>query len=108
LAAADWRLMVLTRSPLVTRDRAVLSSFSEVPVGLSVPTPDERPRRAVEPGAPSVCARLAALRCLADAGLATLVNAMPLYPWTRRSPPEAMAAAVARAGAGRVYVGPWR
>lgn len=108
LAAADWPLTVLTRSPLVTRDRAVLSSFSKVSVGLSVPTLDERLRRAVEPGAPSVYARLAALRRLADAGLPTFVNAIPLYPWTPRSTPEAMAAAFAQAGAGRVYAGPWR
>lgn len=108
LVRADWPLQVLTRSPLVTRDTDVLSRFSDVSIGLSVPTLDERLRKAVEPGAPPIRARLAALKRLADAGFETFAHLLPCYPLTSDVGPADVARAFADAAVGTVHAGPWR
>lgn len=108
LVRVDWPLQVLTRSPLVTRDIDLFTEFSEVSVGLSVPTLDESLRRAIEPGAPPISARLRALKRLADAGLETFANLLPAYPLTPEVTPRATARAFAEAEVGTVHAGPWR
>ncbi len=108
LVRADWPLMVLTRSPLVTRDMDLLARFSDVSVGLSVPTFDEGLRRAIEPGAPPIAARLTALKRLADAGFDTFANLLPAYPLTPDVSPADVARAFAEADVGTVHAGPWR
>jgi DNA repair photolyase len=80
LARRDWPLEVLTRSPLVLRDRDVLRRFSRLRVGLSVPTLDDEARRLMEPAAPPIAARLQALRQLVDEGFTVFANYSPAYP----------------------------
>jgi DNA repair photolyase len=82
LLRADWPVSVLTRSPLVTRDLDLFRRMSEVEVGMSVPTLDDRARALLEPWAPSIPARLRCLRQLADAGVATAIGFAPAYPLT--------------------------
>lgn len=108
LVRVDWPLQVLTRSPLVGRDVDVLGRFSDVSVGLSVPTLDETLRRALEPGAPAIAARLTALKRLADAGFETFANLLPAYPLTPEVSPADVARAFAEAEVGVVHAGPWR
>ncbi|MEW6747333.1 MAG: radical SAM protein [Planctomycetota bacterium] len=75
-----WEVDVLTRSSLVTRDIDVLTACSEVLVGLSVPTDDERVRRILEPRSTSIATRLTTLRRLREAGLSTWVFIAPVLP----------------------------
>lgn len=108
LVTVDWPLRVLTRSPLVTRDADLFARFSEMAVGLSVPTLDEDLRRALEPGTPTIAARLRALRQLSETGLETYAHLMPAYPLTPDIEPSDVARAFAETGVGCVYAGPWR
>ncbi len=75
-----WGIDILTRSPLVTRDLDLLTEAPEVSVGFSIPTDDETVRRVTEPQAPSIPARIAALKRLAEAGVRTWVFIAPMLP----------------------------
>jgi len=108
LQRADWPLLVLTRNPLVRRDANLFKAFSECSVGMSVPTLDDEMRRLIEPGAPSIEARLRTLRQLADEGLATFANICPAYPLTGGVTPRDIASAFRDAGVKVVHVAPWR
>ncbi len=102
LQRARWPVSVLTRSPLVTRDIDVLASIGEVEAGFSIPTLDDRARAAFEPFAPSISARLRALRALSDAGIPTFAGFAPAYPPTNFAPRD-VAEAFAEAGVRRVF-----
>jgi DNA repair photolyase len=108
LARKDWPLGVLTRNPLVRRDTLLLKRFTEVSVGMSVPTLDEEARRLIEPGAPPIEGRLRTLRQLADEGLATYANLMPAFPLTGGHSPDDVARAFRDAGVRAVHAGAWR
>lgn len=108
LARVDWPVDILTRSPLVLRDLDVLQRLSRLRVGLSVPTLDDRVRRAVEPHAPPIKARLRALHALADAGLTTYANYSPAYPFTGDATPARLAEAFRDAGVQWANASPWR
>src|SRR5262249_7514922 len=82
LARRDWPLEARTRSPLVVRDAPILRRFTQLRVGLSVPTLDDAARRIVEPAAPAIASRLRALGRLADEGFTTFANYSPAYPPT--------------------------
>ncbi len=75
-----WGIDILTRSPLVARDLDLLAATPGVSVGLSIPTDDERVRRVTEPQAPPIPARIATLKRLAAAGIATWVFIAPMLP----------------------------
>src|SRR2546428_2103789 len=64
------------------RDLDLFTQFSEIEVGMSVPTLDDAARALLEPRAPPIDARLRCLRALADAGLTTVVGFAPAYPPT--------------------------
>lgn len=108
LARADWPVDLLTRSPLVTRDIDVLTRFSEVDVGLSVPTLDDGARRVLEPSAPPIEGRLKALRRLADAGLPTRVSFAPAFPLTGGVTIDDVVERFRDAGVRLVTAGGWR
>jgi len=75
-----WGIDLLTRSPLVVRDLDLLAAAPQVTVGFSIPTDDERVRRVLEPQAPPIPARIAALKRLAEAGVSTWVFIAPMLP----------------------------
>lgn len=108
LARADWPVRVLTRSPLVCRDIELFDRFSDLAVGMSVPTVDDEARALIEPGAPPVDGRLSALSTLAEAGLEPFANLAPAYPLVHGTRPEEVAGAFAGAGVSAVYAGRWR
>ncbi|MEA3201600.1 MAG: hypothetical protein QOE90_3028 [Thermoplasmata archaeon] len=108
LSRADWPLRVLTRNPLVRRDVDLFQQFSDVSVGMSVPTLDDAARRLVEPGAPSIEGRLRALRDLADAGLDTFAMLAPCYPLSGGVRPADVAEAFREAKVGEVTALAWR
>ncbi len=89
LIASRFPVRVLTKSPLVLRDLDLLRGAAEVEVGLTVTTDDERMRELFEPGAPPIAARVAALRALKEAGVATYAFVGPMLPMRE---PERLAA----------------
>lgn len=86
-----WGIDILTRSPLVTRDADLLCSASNVSVGFSIPTDDDRVREALEPQSPSIAARLQALEALHGVGIETWVFIAPLLPMNPERLHEAVA-----------------
>jgi DNA repair photolyase len=79
-----WGVDVLTRSPLVTRDIALLSTCLDASVGISLPTDDDGVRALLEPSSPPVAARVEALRKLHEAGIRTWVFVAPMLPMNPR------------------------
>jgi DNA repair photolyase len=80
LGEYGWGVDILTRSPLVCRDLDLLTAMPEVSVGLSMPTDDDRVRKILEPNAPPLGARVAALQRLKEAGLTPWVFIAPMLP----------------------------
>lgn len=108
LAGAQWPVSVLSRSPLMLRDVDVFHRFRELQVGMSLPTLDDEARRWMEPGAPSVEARLRCLRALAEEGFPTFVSLAPLYPLTNGVTAARFAGALAEARVSEAFVGGYR
>lgn len=80
LAASSFDVTVLTKSDVVVRDVDVLADFERCEVEFSITGVDERVAAALEPGAASPARRLAALRKLHEAGVATRVFVSPILP----------------------------
>jgi len=97
------RLVVQTRSPLVTRDIDLLLQFERVRVNLTVTTDSERVRKVFEPKCPSNQSRLDAARALVDAGLDVGITMTPLLPVEDA---EGFARSVRASGAARFVVQP--
>jgi DNA repair photolyase len=80
---------VLTKSPLVTRDVALLKEMSDMGLfsaAFSVPTIDEKAWRASEPRTPNPYARLEAAAELSRNGIAVSVLVAPLMPGINDDP----------------------
>lgn len=103
----DWPVEVLTRSPLVARDLDLLGQLSQVRVGFSIPMLDDTVRRALEPNAPAIPARLRALRKVSDAGIPTFANYTPACPPTTHDA-DAVARTFLAAGAQWVNSKGWQ
>ena len=80
LSNHGWGIDILTRSPLVTRDLDILTKAPNVTVGFSIPTDNDEVRKVLEPNAPPIGARLAALQRLHEAGIDTWVFVAPILP----------------------------
>ena len=80
LRDCGWGIDILTRSPLVIRDLDFFAQNPRVSVGFSIPTDDDEVRKVLEPQAPPIGARLAALMKLHDAGVKTWVFVAPMLP----------------------------
>jgi DNA repair photolyase len=80
LAPRGVRLVVQTRSPLVTRDIDLLGEFSAVRVNMTITSDSEDVRRAFEPHCPANSKRLDAIAEVAGAGLPTAITMTPLLP----------------------------
>jgi len=98
---------VLTKSPLLLRDIALLRALAETvgfTANLSVPTLDEKAWRATEPHTPHPRKRLEAVAELNRAGIPTGILVAPLMPGINDDPRqvEAILAEAAEAGAGHV------
>lgn len=97
-------VVLITKSPLVTRDLSLLLHLAHrnsVQVHVSLITVDRELARRLEPRAPTPEARLRAVRRLAAAGLDVSVNCMPVLPGITDRPGmlEALVAQVAASGA---------
>jgi DNA repair photolyase len=95
------RLVIQTRSPLVTRDIDVLARFEQVQINMTVTTDDDAVRRVFEPMCPSNARRLEAVQRLHEAGLRTCITMTPLLPVRD---PQQFAEQVRATGADRLVV----
>lgn len=75
-----WSVDILTRSPLVLRDLDLLQNIPGATVGFSIGTDNEQVRRILEPRAPPLSDRIAALRRLREHGIQTWVFVAPILP----------------------------
>jgi DNA repair photolyase len=84
-AIVDFRfpVHVLTKSDLVLRDLGLLQDISKVyaAVSFTITCADDALGRQLEPGAPRVSKRFAAMRDLAEAGIYTGILLMPVLPF---------------------------
>lgn len=97
-------VVVITKSPLVTRDIDVLTRIarhSELSIHISLITLDRELARRLEPRAPTPEARIRALARLRAAGIPAGINCMPVLPGITDDPRalEALIKRVAEAGA---------
>lgn len=104
LAEQQPRLVVQTRSPLVTRDIDVLQRFEHVRVNMTVTTDSDAVRKAFEPMCPGNRARLAAIAKVAASGIETCVTMTPLLPVER---PEQFARDLLETGVRQFVVQPF-
>lgn len=74
------RLVVQTRSPLVTRDIDLFQRFSAVQVNMTITTDSERVRKVFEPLCPGNKVRLQAIRQVHEAGVPACITMTPLLP----------------------------
>jgi DNA repair photolyase len=106
LECPTTRVLVHTRSPLVLQDLDLLKAFGpRLTVGVSIPTDDDTVRQVVEPKAPAIPSRWAAVERLAGAGLRVNVAATPLLPM---ADPERFARRARESGAEGLWVGSLR
>ncbi|MDW8339414.1 MAG: radical SAM protein [Thermoleophilia bacterium] len=108
LAASGTPFSIVTRGPLVVRDRDLLADAARevsVHVAVSLPTLDERVWRTTEPGTAPPLSRLRAVRELADAGIDVGVAVAPILPGLSDGPAEleAVVRAARAAGAGTIW-----
>ena len=82
LFAHGWPVTIQTKSSLLRRDMRLLTENkgSEVEVGLTITTADERIRKTFEPNSPPVKERVETLRLLRSAGIRTFAMIAPILP----------------------------
>lgn len=74
------RIVIQTRSPLVSRDIDLLSKFDVVQVNMTVTTDSEDVRKAFEPLCPSNKTRLKSIQEVTESGIQTCITMTPLLP----------------------------
>jgi DNA repair photolyase len=108
LARASNPVGIVTKGPMVVRDRDVLQDLSaraSCSVHISVPTVDEDAWRRLEPGTAHPLQRLRAVRELVDAGIRCGVLMAPIVPGITSHPAKLERTIKAIADSGAVSVG---
>jgi DNA repair photolyase len=101
-------VVIITKSPLVTRDIDLLSRIahhSELSVHISLITLNRELARRIEPRAPTPEARVRALARLREAGIEAGINCMPVLPGITDNPSDLEALVKRVSEAGAIYVG---
>lgn len=98
------RLVIQTRSPIVTRDVDLLKQFNAVQVNMTVTTDSEKVRKVFEPLCPSNKARLAAIKEVNEAGINACITMTPLLPV---EDPEAFAKSLVETGIKKFIIQPF-
>ena len=80
LVEQGWPVTIQTKSLLVLRDIEILKRSSDIEVGFTITTADEKVRKIFEPGAPPIANRVEALGILHEEGIATFVMVAPMLP----------------------------
>ena len=79
-AGGGVKVEILTKSDLMLRDLDILKQIPDITVGVSLNTLDDAIRKKLEPGAPSIERRLAAIKTLTDEGINTYIFLSPIFP----------------------------
>ena len=98
---------IITRNPLIVRDRDVLvtlASRAELTVNFSIPTLDEHVWRLTEPGSPHPRQRLRAVEMLRQAGIKAGVGMAPILPGISDSPGQLEEVVLGAKAAGAAFV----
>jgi len=108
LAASGTPLSIVTKGTLLRRDLPLLASAGrdvDVGVAVTIAIGDDALQRSLEPGTPSVSARLATVKAVADAGLEPAVFISPVMPFLTDGDAhlDALLDRAVDAGARRVY-----
>jgi DNA repair photolyase len=74
------RIVIQTRSPLVTRDIDLLKKFEVAQVNMTITTDSEKVRKIFEPLCPGNKSRLDAIKEVNNAGVSTCITMTPLLP----------------------------
>lgn len=74
------RMVIQTRSPIITRDIDLLQQFKHLQVNMTITTDSEEVRKVFEPLCPGNKARLAAIKEVAAAGVQACITMTPLLP----------------------------
>jgi DNA repair photolyase len=74
------RLVIQTRSPIVTRDLDLLKQFDTVQVNMTITTDSEAVRKIFEPLCPANSVRLKAIQQVYEAGIESCITMTPLLP----------------------------
>jgi len=74
------RLVIQTRSPLITRDIDLFKQFANIQVNMTITTDSETIRKVFEPFCPSNADRLEAIKTVSKAGIGTCITMTPLLP----------------------------
>jgi DNA repair photolyase len=98
------RLVVQTRSPLVTRDIDLFQQFKVVQVNMTITTDSERVRKIFEPLCPGNKARMAAIKEVHDSGVNSCITMTPLLPV---DDPHAFANALLETGIKKFIIQPF-
>jgi DNA repair photolyase len=106
IAEHRFPLHVLTKSDLVLRDLETLRAISHTYAAISftITTADDDLGKRVEPGAPLVSRRFAAMAQLAEAGLLTGVLLMPVLPFIEDNPDNITAIVTRAKECGATYI----
>jgi DNA repair photolyase len=108
LARARTPVGIVTKGPMIVRDRDLLVELSRVAtctVCMSVPTVDEDAWRQLEPGTAHPLQRLRAVRELSDAGINAGVLMAPVVPGFSSAPAKLERTVKAIADHGAAFVG---
>lgn len=83
IAQHQFPVHIITKSDLVVRDLATLQTISQIyaAVSFTITTADDELGKRLEPGAPKVSARFAAMQHLAAHNILTGVTLMPVLPF---------------------------
>lgn len=81
LQKTEAHVEILSKSDLMLQDIELLRQMPDLSVGISLNTLDDRFRKDMEPGAPSVQRRLKALETLHNAGITTYLFVSPIFPY---------------------------
>ena len=101
-------VVIITKSPLVTRDIDLLSRInrhSDLSVHISLITLDRELARRIEPRSPTPESRIRALARLREAGIDAGINCMPVLPGITDNPSDLEALVKRVSEAGATYVG---
>lgn len=104
LAYHQPRLVIQTRSPLVTRDSDLLRQFRQVQVNMTITTDDDTVRKVFEPFCPANRVRLQAIQEIHAAGIPACITLTPLLPV---ADPHAFAQSLLATGIQRFVVQPF-
>jgi DNA repair photolyase len=74
------RLVIQTRSPIVSRDIDLFKQFKAIQVNMTITTDSETVRKVFEPLCPSNTSRLKAIKEINDAGVNACITMTPLLP----------------------------